>query len=486
MTSGLILTNAGAAEIEAAYQAGQVISIIEVALGDGGGEPVNADPTVTALVGQFGSVPFSYGESNTDMISGQIVIPAREYAEKTLREVGLKSESGTLIAYGAYPDTWIPGQSDSIIKEIEISFAMPLVHAESVTLLVDPNVAILTIEEGDKRYYQQSLRLKEIADAGEEAQTSARDNLGLGTAATADTQTSKDDVTAGRALVNGGAIALRSTRASQTEGADVTSANDLPKNSVSFVYRDALNGPGITGSVLDFGGITGSYNTQIVAEYQNGGKVIMFRTFNGDAVQTWNPWYSIYHTGNKPTASDAGAFPASAAALTVNLNTLGATGSQGVYYQTLTANATAANGYPMQEAGTLLVTLSAYGCQQEYTGFQSSRKFVRGLSGPWNGSNGPWYAWKEILNTNVADTRYQAKGSYTPAGQAYTKAESDARYVQDVRLLGRTWIGNDGAVNAPAGCVFVGGGDFGSDDGNYAYAAVQKKVNGNWYTVAHN
>ncbi|WP_192901431.1 phage tail protein, partial [Trabulsiella odontotermitis] len=67
------------------------------------------------------------------------------------------------------------------------------------------------------------------------------------------------------------------------------------------------------------------------------------------------------------TAADTGALPLNKTALAVDLNTLGANASAGVYFQPVTANATAASHYPINEAGTLLVTISAYGCQQEYT-----------------------------------------------------------------------------------------------------------------------
>ena len=216
-------------------------------------------------------------------------------------------------------------------------------------------------------------------------------------------------------------------------------------------------------------------------------------------------------------------------ALSVDLNTLGAITSNGFYFQPSNAEASAANHYPISEAGTLVVTQSAYGCQQEYTTFLTGRKFVRGLGGNWNGSNGPWLHWKEFLQTtgnaatatklftprtiggtpfdgsanitpalstaavklqtartiagvpfdgsaNIAipatnvgayaksesDNKYQPKGSYTPAGQAYTKAESDARYgvVNGLRRGGQqtrnptdAWFGN---WESPAGCVLTG------------------------------
>ena len=81
MATGLTLTTAGAAEIEAAYQAGEVVHITSVLIGDGGGVTVPTDPddlaAVTALFGQFGRETFDSDSSNEGVISGQIVINCR-------------------------------------------------------------------------------------------------------------------------------------------------------------------------------------------------------------------------------------------------------------------------------------------------------------------------------------------------------------------------------------------------------------------------
>ncbi|WP_336215140.1 phage tail-collar fiber domain-containing protein [Enterobacter sp. P82] len=154
----------------------------------------------------------------------------------------------------------------------------------------------------------------EVLAATPKAVKSVNDSLtelkkSLGTAAVKDAQTSKDDVTAGRLLVNGGAIAVR-TVAAKADGAgnNVNDANNLPANSVSFLYPTAGNSAGINGSLLSFSGLSGNYPVQITASY-NDGKNIKFRTYNGDAAQKWNPWYDIYHSGNKPTAADVNAIP---------------------------------------------------------------------------------------------------------------------------------------------------------------------------------
>ncbi|MWN83237.1 phage tail-collar fiber domain-containing protein, partial [Escherichia coli] len=87
---------------------------------------------------------------------------------------GLMSSAGTLIAYGLYPDTYLPAQTDSVIKEVILTLVMELTHTESVTLVLDPERMILTQDAGDKRYLRISGNLADVEDKDE-----AVDSLGL-------------------------------------------------------------------------------------------------------------------------------------------------------------------------------------------------------------------------------------------------------------------------------------------------------------------
>ncbi|HIF3244309.1 phage tail-collar fiber domain-containing protein [Salmonella enterica] len=183
MPAGLTLTTAGAAEIESAYQAGSVVTIKEVAIGDGGGLPPPSTPdelaAMTTLNGEFGREPFADGSAEEGFLSGQIVIDCKTYPGKTLREVGLVSQAGTLMAYGLYPDTFLPDQTDSVIKEVILTLVLGLTHAENVTLELDPQRMIITQDSGDKRYLRISEDLAEIAEKGEAAQARGRGHLGV-------------------------------------------------------------------------------------------------------------------------------------------------------------------------------------------------------------------------------------------------------------------------------------------------------------------
>lgn len=238
MATGLTLTTAGAAEIEAAYQAGEVVDITAVLIGDGGGVTLPTDPddlaAVTALFGQFGRETFDSDSSNEGFISGQIVINCRDYPGKTLREAGLVSAKGTLIAYGVYPATYLPAQSDSIIKEIILTLVLTLTHTSSVRLIIDPALAILTQETGDKRYLRQTQNLADLNDTEE-----ARDNLGLGNSATRDVGTTKGTVAVGNDSRITGALQKENNLSDLSDTSEALKALGL--NSDGMAYKTIVD-----------------------------------------------------------------------------------------------------------------------------------------------------------------------------------------------------------------------------------------------------
>ncbi|MEP9069896.1 phage tail protein [Enterobacter hormaechei] len=84
------------------------------------------------------------------------------------------------------------------------------------------------------------------------------------------------------------------------------------------------------------------------------------------------------------------------------------------------------------------------------------------------------------------DARYQAKGSYTPAGEAYTKEESNARFLQGWRLSAAASATNGNNDNlfaeAPNGSVVVSV----QQKTNYTavkYRYAQYNLNGTWYNA---
>ncbi|WP_195760066.1 hypothetical protein [Flavobacterium sp. LC2016-23] len=63
------------------------------------------------------------------------------------------------------------------------------------------------------------------------------------------------------------------------------------KGGYTFSYATA--GTPWNGSLISYGGLSNSYDTQISSDYgPNGGNHISYRTKNGDA-NTWNPWFEL-------------------------------------------------------------------------------------------------------------------------------------------------------------------------------------------------
>ncbi|WP_343529315.1 pyocin knob domain-containing protein [Yokenella regensburgei] len=115
--------------------------------------------------------------------------------------------------------------------------------------------------------------------------------------------------------------------------------------------------------------------------------------------------------------------------LSVDLNTLGSKQHCGVYYQHTSINASPENNYPTNMAGTLLITPSAYGAQQEYTTY-NNRKFMRGLTSTFDGT-GPWGYWVEYQRIGQ-DVYSETSGSYTLLGRNASGAEVRRYYYEGV------------------------------------------------------
>lgn len=83
---------------------------------------------------------------------------------------------------------------------------------------------------------------------------------------------------------------------------------------------------------------------------------------------------------------------------------------------------------------------------------------------------------KDTLQTNIDTVATNLSNFITTANNTYVKA---------IRLGTRGTMSVSGALqDAPDGNVFVGGGDFGADDGSYAYRLLQYQINGTWYTAS--
>lgn len=148
-----VLTDLGAYLIEQAYQAGEVVQITEMALGDGGGSEVIVSPGVTELVGEFHRQLLDNGPDEDSALGGSInYIPLPEHAGKWLREFGLYDSLGNLIVYAASSPAQLPENPNMAVQFI-VGLMVPIMNIEAIEIVINPE-GVLTNE--DLREHEQS------------------------------------------------------------------------------------------------------------------------------------------------------------------------------------------------------------------------------------------------------------------------------------------------------------------------------------------
>ncbi|MFM4996027.1 pyocin knob domain-containing protein [Aeromonas sanarellii] len=122
---------------------------------------------------------------------------------------------------------------------------------------------------------------------------------------------------------------------------------------------------------------------------------------------------------------------------TENLNDLT---EYGLYAQQASASATLALNYPIQEAGSLVLRPTAYLYQQEYTTFNSLRKFIRNRS-----ASSVWSAWVEVYTQkSILGDVSQSAG--VPTGAILRRgSNANGEYLQmadGTQICWRNWTAN--------------------------------------------
>ncbi|HHZ5923896.1 TPA: phage tail protein [Escherichia coli] len=452
--NGLILTTSGAAEIEAAYQNGQTVTVRHVLLGDGGGRALPSTPdemaAMTSLYGEFGQEPFSDGAVEEGFISGDIVIDCKSYPGKTLRELGMISDRGTLIAYGRYPDTFLPDQTDSVIKEVILTLVLGLTHAQNVVLEVDPDRAIITQEIGDRRYLQRKKNLSDVEDKDE-----AVENLGLKpTVDKAKNAVQRDGDTMTGELKIRGVNALR-----------------IFNEAFGLIFRRSEDYLHFIPTQEDHGenGDIGPLRP-ISINLRQGDVVI------GDRIGIGNE----NNLGEKSlTLCDS--------------NTGFKWGGRGV----INVFAEGHNAFRFTKNGVLALENLSTGNLRKFTLSCDSSSTKSARFSLWGNSSRPvvaelgddsgWHFYSQ-RNTDNSIT-FAVNGQMVPSNYG----NFDARYktksegVQDVRLGGYQQMGSTGSNLAPSGYVSVGGycyGDWDNSADGWFIRPLQKLINGTWYNVA--
>lgn len=422
-----VVTTLGQSRIAAAIAAGTDINITQLAVGDGNGKATTPVATQTKLVKEVYRTPLNslkLDPSHANWVIAEAVIFA-SVGGFWMREMGLFADDGALIAVCNMADTYKPTLAEGSGRTQTLRMVIAVSGTEAISLLIDDSVImateqyvndLLAAHEKSRNHPDGTLTAKgfvqlsssvsstsEVLAATPKAVKAANDNANTRVPSTrkvnnkplsADMTLEATDVGAlpvasavlGTVNINTLNLAKIGLYV-QSTGANATVANGYPAGSQAA-------------GVLEV--IPASWTGGVLQRYtvQNTG-MVWTRALNASWNGTDGPWrdwvqLSAVNSVNVPTTFLAA----------TDINTLGfasGTGRADVYAQTKNAQATPALHYPELKAGTLYVTPSAYGCQQMYVTFEGNT-WNRGLSGDWNGVDGPWKEWVPTYGANNKPT----------------------------------------------------------------------------------
>lgn len=139
-----ILTTIGQAKIANAVALGQQIELVEMALGDGNGNPTTPNQAQTGLVREVYREQLnqlSVDDANPNYVIAELVVPSSE-GGWTVREVGLYDVDGDLLAVGNFPDTYKPQLSEGASRDLVVRIIIEVSNASAVELKIDPSVVL--------------------------------------------------------------------------------------------------------------------------------------------------------------------------------------------------------------------------------------------------------------------------------------------------------------------------------------------------------
>ncbi|WP_431786133.1 phage tail protein [Vibrio harveyi] len=134
----LVVTDIGKTLIDEAYNNSTKVNIIEMALGDSSGSYVKPDSSFTQLVSEFGREDIHDDLGGIDGLIHVISKVTAKNAGQTVREFGLYDDLGNMIAYGAYPESLVPEVDSAEFIQLEIEAMVYLDNASAVTISVNP------------------------------------------------------------------------------------------------------------------------------------------------------------------------------------------------------------------------------------------------------------------------------------------------------------------------------------------------------------
>ncbi|WP_097745310.1 tail fiber protein [Escherichia coli] len=396
-----LITDIGLAKLAATTApGGKPVRLTHMAVGDGNGELRQPQKNQTSLYNEVWrqSVNRVFTDpENPNRLIAELVIPP-ETGGFWVREIGVFDDTGTMIAVGNTAESYKPTREEGSGRA-QIFRAVITVTSDAVVELVMDTTTILPTTDYIDEKIAEHARSRNHPDAtltekGFTQLSSATNSTSETLAATPKAVKAAYDLAAGKApashthpwnqitgvpsasLTAKGTVQLSSATnsESETEAATPKAVKALHDMLTSkYTGQDATTG---RKGIVQLSSATNS-NSETLAATPKAVSDALSMAFV------------------KPTTSLG----------ETDLNTLGRKEDAGDYYQQSDSGARTDRNYPVEKAGELRIRVGAWGfCQHEYTSWDPPRKFIRTVTGNFNG-NGPWSEWVEVTNTDATTGR---------------------------------------------------------------------------------
>lgn len=139
-----ILTDIGLAKVTNAIALGQTVSLTEMAVGDGNGNPTTPTQDQTGLLREQYRTSINLlnvDDQNPNYIISEMVIPV-DVGGWTVHEVGVFDDQGDMIAVANFPATYKPVLAEGSSRDLVVRIIIEVANAEAVELKTDPAIIL--------------------------------------------------------------------------------------------------------------------------------------------------------------------------------------------------------------------------------------------------------------------------------------------------------------------------------------------------------
>ncbi len=545
-----VITTAGAAKLAAATApGGRKVNITTMAVGDGGGKLPVPDAGQTGLIHEVwrhALNKISQDKRNSNYIIAELVIPP-EVGGFWMRELGLYDDAGTLIAVANMAESYKPALAEGSGRSQTCRMVIIVSSVASVALTIDTTTVMATQDyvddkiaehEQSRRHPDASLTAKGFTQLSNATNSTSETLAATPKAVKAaydlanGKYTAQDATTARKGLVQ---LSSATNSDSETLAATPKAVKSAYDNAEKRLQKDQ-NGADIPGkdTFTKNIGACRAYSGALSTEAGNWTTAQFIEWLDSRGAFNHPYWMCkcSWSYGNNKIITDTGCGTIHLAGCVIEVM-----GNKGAMTIRVTTPSTSTGGGTTNAQFTYINHGDAYapGWRRDYNTKNQQPAFALGKTGStvgndkavgWNWNSGVYQAniggaSTLILHFNMSEgscpavqfrVNYKNGGIYYRSARdgygfeadwsefytttrkpsagdvgAYTKDESDSRYVRDIRLGTRVvQTMQKGVMYEKAGHVITGLGIVGEVDGDdpAVFRPIQKYINGTWYNVA--